>query len=104
MRAEEYLEATTIYPVFRTRPRLLESRHRRILVDMACTSTVAQFTDRILGFRALGFLMWARFVIACMTARTVGLVRRVGPVNDLGITLVTPGATQISPVIEGFVS
>ncbi len=39
-----------------------------------------------------------------MTAGAVGLVSRGLPDNDFGIVLVAPGAVEISPVIEWFIS
>lgn len=69
---------------------------------MTRAATIPQFRNTVLSIWALYFLMWASFVIGCVTAGAVGLVRRCVPGNKLGIGLMTIRASEVVPVVERF--
>jgi len=97
------LKITTRYPVFRAWPVLLDRGHAAVRINMTRTGAVLEFTHRIMGFRALVFLVWSGLVIAGVAAGAIVLKRRKLPGNGFCIGSVTLRASQVVAVIERFV-
>ena len=78
-------------------PGFISIGHRAVGVDMARTTAVTQFADRVLGIAV--FLMRPGFVIVRVTACAIGLESRILPINNLGVRPVTLGTWEVATVI-----
>lgn len=93
------LEITARYPVFGTRPVLLNCRQITVRIDVTSTGTVSEFAYRVEDVWIFVLFVRSGLVVARVTAGTIRFECWILPDDGFRIRLVALGTLQVASVV-----